>query len=52
MKERFLFWLEVLSVRGEVAIAKPALLSLQGWLNQMHDKVSISTMFVSYLHVQ
>ena len=48
MKERFLFWLEVLSVRGEMGIAKPALLSLEGWLNQMHNKVSILNMFISY----
>jgi len=33
-------------------LAKPGLLSLEGWLNQMHDKVSVSsTVFVSYLHV-
>jgi len=48
MKERFLFWLEV---RGEMGIAKPALLSLEGWLNQMHNKVSILNMFISYLCV-
>ena len=52
MRERFLFWLEVLSVRGEVTIAKPTLLLLQRWLNQMHDKVGISTIFVSCLRVQ
>ena len=45
MKEKFLFWLEVLSVRGEVAIVNPALLSLQGWINRMHVKVSIPTIF-------
>ncbi len=47
MREKFLFWLEVLSVRGEVAVANSALLSLQGYLNQLHDKVSISMMFPS-----
>ncbi len=41
VKDKFLFWLEVLSVRGEVVVAKPVLLSLQGWLNQMRDKVII-----------
>jgi len=46
MRERFLFWLEVLSVRGEVAIAKSTLLLLQGWLNQTHDKVGTSTLFI------
>jgi hypothetical protein len=35
MKERFLYWLEVLSVRGEVSIAQRALFSLQGWLDQV-----------------
>ena len=50
MKEQFLFWLEVLSVKGEVAVAKPALLSLLWWLKQMKDKVSISMTSISYLH--
>jgi len=35
MKELFLFWLEVLSVRREVSIAHRALLSLQEWLDQV-----------------
>jgi len=47
MQEKFLFWLEVLSVRGEVAVAKSALLSLQEWINQMHDKVSLFMMIRS-----
>jgi len=41
IKERFLFWLEVLSVKGEMMVAKLALMSLRGWLNQVHDKVSV-----------
>lgn len=39
MKERFLFWLELLSVRGEVRIARPSLLSLQVWLAHINDRV-------------
>jgi hypothetical protein len=46
MKERYLFWLEVLSVRGEVSYAQTALLSLQGWLSFMNNEVRISMTFV------
>ena len=42
MEMRFLFWLEVLSVRGEMEIATKALLSLKTWLDQMRDNVSIA----------
>ena len=41
MGENFLFWLEVLSVRGEIPVATMALVSLRRWLGQMRDDVSI-----------
>jgi len=41
MGENFLFWLEVLSVRGEIPLATMALVSLRRWLGQMRDDVSI-----------
>jgi hypothetical protein len=31
-EEKFLFWLEVLSLTGVVDLATPALLSLKAWL--------------------
>ena len=43
MEEKFLFWLEVLSVKGELAIAKPALLVLQKWLSQISNPTNVST---------
>jgi len=48
MREKLLFWLEVLSVKGEVSIVNPALLSLQGWINRMHGKVSVFMIFFSF----
>ena len=45
MEEKFLFWLEVLNVKGQLALARRALLSLQMWLDQMRDKVSILLLF-------
>lgn len=44
MKEKFLFWLEVLSIKGELAIAKPALLVLQKWLNQISNSINVSAL--------
>jgi len=49
IKERFAFWLDVVKVRGEAAVARTALLSLQRWLVQV--KVSISVTLLSYLEV-
>lgn len=40
MEEKFLFWLEVLSVEGVVPNATTALLSLRRWLTQIGEKVS------------
>lgn len=39
LEEKFLFWLEVLSVSGELAIATTALLSLRTWLSKIPEKV-------------
>ena len=41
MDEKFLFWLEVLSVRGELAVATTALLELRSWLGKMRGHVSV-----------
>lgn len=41
LKEKFLYWLEVLSLRAELAIATKALLGLETWLGQMQSNVSI-----------
>ena len=38
-EEKFLFWLEVLSVSGELAIATTALVSLRTWLSKIPEKV-------------
>ena len=41
METNFLFWLEVLSLKGEMAVATTALLRLRTWLGQMQGNVSI-----------
>jgi len=51
MEENFLFWLEVLSVRGEVPVATKALLMLRTWLDQMRDEVSIPNTVIPCLQV-
>jgi hypothetical protein len=38
-KTKFLFWLEVLSIKGAVALASPALSSLKSWLRSDQPKV-------------
>jgi hypothetical protein len=35
-EEKFLFWLEVLSLTSAVGLATPALLSLKAWLSSGH----------------
>lgn len=45
MKENFLFWLEVLSVMGEMSVASTSLLSLRVFLGQRHHRVSIHRNF-------
>lgn len=40
MEKKFLFWLEVMSLMGELAVAITALLSVRRWLHQLHDNVS------------
>ena len=42
LEEKFLFWLEALSTRGELANATTALLGLRTWLGKMKDGVSVS----------
>jgi len=41
MKKKFLFWLEVLSLRGEMGTAAMALLRLRTWLGQMQHHVGV-----------
>ena len=43
MEVKFLFWLEVLSIRGEMPIATTALLSLETWLSRMKLGDNVST---------
>jgi hypothetical protein len=41
LEEKFLYWLEVLSLSEEFGIASVALSALRNWLRKMQDKVSI-----------
>ena len=41
MAENLLFWLEVLSLKGELAVATRALSGLRMWLNKAKGNVGI-----------
>jgi len=41
MEEKLLFWLEVLSLKGELAVATTALSRLRSWLSKVKGNVSI-----------
>lgn len=40
MEDKFLFWLEVMSLIGAISVASTGLMTLRGWLGKMRDKVS------------
>src|SRR6266545_503225 len=49
MEEHFWFWLEVLSVRGEIPLAMMALVSLRKQLGHMQDNVSVPSIVLPCL---
>ena len=48
MKEKLLFWLEVLSVKQEVSSASTALLMLREWLGRIRDQLEVSVSVTSF----
>lgn len=45
MEENFLYWLEVMSLSGTLALVSRGLVALRRWLGQMQDDVSISRVY-------